>query len=311
MKRYIFIILVFLAAYSAFAQDKSVTMKMDILYLTGTSTDNLKANDRNRKTDSLNTGADSFGYNNLVPVFDATFTLSAETKAYIKTPLRSSSPRVQAGFKSKADLSDYDLYAYTNIGSKVWENPYDTANERIITSRRGNGAGFELKKIMGSKFLYGLEYERSYVRDDVVGDLFPKMKRDGFLLREHIGYQHALSKTFFLTPKIKYEYADFDGDAQSYDKYAIALEGYHIYKTVQTAFGISAGTKKNKSENPIFGQTQKDKEYSAFILTGHDKTPHLEFMSSKIFLMHKINKSNIAFYEHKDTMFGVMFGIKF
>jgi hypothetical protein len=156
-------------------------------------------------------------------------------------------------------------YAFTNLPTQVWEDPYLAGAKREDTDRDSSGFRFDWSRILNSGFSFhvntrevDVDTERSGT-DPALGltdDEIRLLRRDGDNLFVNLEYLWKIAPNQVLIPEVSWANHDRDGDAISRDEYGGKLT-WSLLGDPWT-FVLTGGlyTSEFDKRNPIYDKKQ-------------------------------------------------------
>jgi hypothetical protein len=194
---------------------------------------------------------------------------------------------------------------------EVWENPYLTGVKRKETDVDEFGVRLGLSEIMGT----GLEFDYTFtdvsVDDDTVGDLYEALDRSGSRHEINVAYSLPFAGSHALIPGVTYEKGDMDGDAESYDRYALNLGYRYTDKCFLFDTTLSAGVVEYDDTHPLYSKTRDDSIYSIESRLTWLKPFGYDNYSVSVTSGYTHHDSNIDFFDSNESMVGFGIGYSF
>ena len=278
------------------------------------STDQLKTTDENKQVDSLSGDAD--WYDTVMPLalfkFQYTFSDSGR-ELYIGTPAEfNGPPGLSLGFiQPLSSGGSLDLSVFANPFSEVWQDPYETNANRKETDKSVFGARIEYNNITGSPFKLAYSISRENVDDDVIGDRFEDLERDGFTHSAEVEYGFKLGRSFSLVPGFELSIGDIDGDANAYIGYNFSLGLRKFSERNRFMLKASVGWDDYDERHSVFDKTRNDTNYSVFGMLTRSMLFGRDFLFGTLMAGYRYRDSNIGFLEAQTFITGAMIGVEF
>lgn len=277
-----------------------------------TSTDQLSTNADNRLA-GLGTNADRFDRAIPLALVDLRYTFASRRQLYFGTPLESGGrPALALGTVLPLhDNSKLDLSVFSKPFEKVWQNPYVLGSKREDTDKTSYGARLAYSDILGTPTKITYSFANADVDDDVIGERFASLKRDGWLHEAQIEYAIPVGRGMSLVPGFEVSLGDADGDAESYTGYALKL-GLRKFSSGYM-FNVVAGVGIDDYDqtHPVFNKTREDISYSAFAVFTRFGLLGNQQMFSSLITGYRYRDSNIAFLDADTFLAGLTIGYNF
>jgi hypothetical protein len=269
------------------------------------STDPLFVDDKNKRISRLDSNASTFSSTSVFPFFNITYTNSTvKTKYYVRTPIEKELPLAVGGAQDIPGWGTADVSAFTNLHDFAWKDPYVTDQSRDKTQVAKYGVTLRF-----NDFYY--TWTRQDVADDVIGERFSELKRDGQIHK--LGYTPAivLNQTSMVTIGLDYSREALQGRSEKSNNYSVSVE----YQREQSRYAVNMFLKAKKSffdgVHPIFGKKPETLSYSArLILTWLDPLGYKDFFSGG-FVNYDCSDSNIRFFSSCTGTIGIGTGYRF
>ncbi|PLX67032.1 MAG: hypothetical protein C0603_10210 [Denitrovibrio sp.] len=306
MRHFILVIVMVTLSVTAYAKD-NFSGYFDIGILGASSTDALMVSSNNEKIDNLSDSPDRFNNGVIYAQFDLKYK-SNNLTYHAGTPFGGGKPEFEIGLSMDHDYGKCDISIILDPFGKVWEDPY--VLDRDGTTDRAVGIKFTHEGIGGTPHLAILKITNHNIGDDVIGERYSSMKRDGYSYDFSVGYDFNNDKGK-LTPFVGITYDNRDGEAQENKGAYIKFVDLKMLSSGMLISAISLDYQKYSAENPIFNNTREDIKAGAF--TSYRwmnpfglKKKHISFMAGVSSRM-----SNIDFYDATSLVGGVTFGFDF
>lgn len=250
-----------------------------------------------------------------VPSLSYTFEQYGNTKVF----LNSRPPIDEAGSfalgvgvsKPFQTIGTTELIVFFTPFAEVWENPYLVNKAREETSAMRYGSVIRIHDILGSKFGLSVVYLNDDVDDDIIGMLEPDLKRDGNLYAIDTNYSFSPTRTLQIRPKAGIRYGDYEGEASSFFKYKLQVEGMYRFGKNMIMPRLSYSHSNYQKADPIFNTTREENEYSAHLMFHHLAPFGYRDWSVQLLLGYKLGDSNINFYDSKGFTSGLFLSYRF
>lgn len=148
---------------------------------------------------------------------------------------------------------------FSGIPAEVWEDPYVEGAPRRETDRDSTGARFRWDRIFGSDFEFEVVYRDVEIDTERSGEFLDLseaernlLRRDAQLTRLGLTWRRKLSDTTVLRPEIRFTQNDADGDAESYDAFALQVAWAYVGDPVRIVGTVGYTAKSYDEPNPIY-----------------------------------------------------------
>lgn len=266
--------------------------------------------DTNKETDNLNGPADSFSIIMPMVMFDLRYKFRDTNKeVYLKNPFESSDSELTLGMaQTFANKSKLDVAIFYGMGA-VWKDPYIIQENRDKSDT--NNFGLTIDYDINTNLNLSYRYNQVDVDQDIIGQRFNDLERDGMIHSTGIGYKVNLDRSNIIIPRFEYTKADMEGESNGYNGCKLEIGYMRMKKDYILSAFVSVDKKDYEENHPIFNETRDDKEYSATAIftllnpLGYDK-----FFTNFI-VGYSYSDSNIDFYDKRSYIGGITTGFKF
>lgn len=215
----------------------------------------------------------------------------------------------------------FDISALpTLISGEVWDDPYAIDEARNKTDLSGNVIRMQLSQIAGSNFSVDMAAGESKVDEERSGtkglDLSPEeqsrltRERNYFYLKA--GYRHFLVEhQALLQPSLHVTSSRPKGDAFSFVSYGGELSYARKIDKHGFALTASAALRDYDTQNPVFSQTRKDKDYGLFLAYEYTDILGYQDWALVSFVGAKTTQSNIDYYTSEQYIASIGLDYKF
>lgn len=215
----------------------------------------------------------------------------------------------------------FDISALpTLISGEVWDDPYAIDEDRSKTDLSGNVVRMQLSQIAGSNFSLDMAAGESDVNDEKSGTkgLDFSVEDQALLSRERkyfflkTSYRHFLQEhRALLIPSLNVFSSRPEGEAFSFISYGGEVS--YARKIDQHGFVVtlSAAQRDYDTQNPIFKQDRKDKDFGLFIAYEYSNIMGYEDWALVSFIGAKTTQSNIDYYTSEQYIASVGLDYKF
>jgi len=204
----------------------------------------------------------------------------------------------------------------TSIPADVWEDPYVEGEPRVDTERDSNGARFRWDRIFGSDFEFEATYRKIDVGTERSGEFLGLSDADRDLLRRDadrttlgLTWRRKLSDTTIVSPQFRYTQNDADGDAESYDGYALQVTWAYVGQVITVVGNVGYTGKSYDKANPIYNR-KRDSDMGFASGAVFYKLPTASKRWSGVGIVsYGDEDSDINF--HDNTVFSVIGGVQY
>ncbi|WP_136806554.1 DUF2860 family protein [Desulfosediminicola flagellatus] len=209
------------------------------------------------------------------------------------------------------DIGIVDVSAFFTPFEEAWENPYVTGVDRVETDTSKYGVKIGLNKIMGSGFRVNFVYLNDDVDNDIIGSLMPDLARDGAVYSLNMNYSFQVSKTFELRPRFSVRTGDYDGEANSFEKYKFELEARYITGRLMVSPRVYYSRSEYDQVHPVFNIMRDNDSYGVSLMTNYMAPFNWQKWSATNILGYSKGDSNIDFYDTEAMTFGCFLSYHF
>lgn len=306
------ILFLLVTTLNAIAEIK-LTLGVGTLFMSGQSNLVVDDNKENAKLDSLDSKGSHFSGFVIVPSIGISSDALKEKGIDIKLGISEKdefAPALRIGFKF-SEKQRIEFATFYNPFRKAWKDPFLVGVDRDETNLNSFGLRFSYDNILNSKFSFQHRFIILDVNQDDIGERYRELKRDGTRYETQVGYTFMLPKRMMLKPKLIYNHAVFNGNANSYSGYGAEL-GLIVPRRAYFLMLSGKYTYQDyKAENPIFDKTRKGHWIdlkAAFKLNNFLK---IKGAGLSLFVGHATNESNIHFYDSTITTSGLIIDYTF
>lgn len=147
----------------------------------------------------------------------------------------------------------------SGVVGEVWQDPYVIGESRVDTDRESSGVRFRWDRIFGSEFEFEAAFRNVDVQDERSGEflgLGPEdrdlLRRDADFTRFGLTWRHRLSGSTTFSPEIRFLKNDADGNAESYDGYAVHVTWIYVASPFTVVGTVGYTDKSFDAANPIY-----------------------------------------------------------
>lgn len=217
--------------------------------------------------------------------------------------------RVAVGVKHDLEQGAIEAALFYSFMGKEWEDPYVLSRNSTSAQNFGLRAGWE--RIAGSPFSAHYTVAAKLVNNDLSGERYPDLKRDGTKHRLGISYALKLTDSLMLTPSLSFEREIAEGTANRYSSPIGAVSLIWRQQDLTWINRVSGSYAFHDSSNPVFGTTLKEPGYSATSVILW-KNP-LDFKKFRLTcgVVYEQTLPNITFFEKRSNYFFLLGGYAF
>ena len=295
----------------------SSTLSINALYINSQSQQ--RTSSANKITDDLNNNGKSTSITLVIPLNKAFYTLEGlKTQLYFdaNNPDQITTNRFQFELGMKHQFYDdskltFAAFPKLSIYNDVWEDPFLVGSKREETKQKVGGARIAIEQIFASPFTLKYAIASSSIEDEMSGqvqsditltaDEVELLKRDSVYQRFSIETMFPIQKGTFLKPTLVKNQRDAEGDANSYEDYAIKLGVIVFRKRSFWATTLSLGKQNFKAINPIFDKKQDLVYRSLSSIFSYKEPLNLINWNWLILASYTKKQSDISFYDSNST----------
>lgn len=276
-----------------------------------TTTSQLHTDSGNKKINTLDKEADRFDELEPGILFDLRYTYTSGTSIYISTPFEDEYELSIGVSQFLPDGSQIGLSAYYTLFKEVWKDPYMIGAPRAETDLTQFGCRLKYDQILGTSLSLGYKYTNMDVDEDLIGESFSDLKRDGDIHSLVFGYSFNFGSGHLLTPEFQYSLAAMDGKSNSYDGYKVGLNYGKMSEKLMIQLSVSAESDIYDKSHPIFNKKRKDKKYHAMTIFTWLNPFGFEKFFCNFGMEGGVTDSNINFFQSKDLSIFMSTGYNF
>lgn len=193
----------------------------------------------------------------------------------------------------------------------VWADPYLTGVNRLETDADSCTFKVEWEEIAGSGFMATLKLTDIDVDQDLIGDRYQDLKRDGQVMAAEIGYAFFIGENQMIIPTFNMEAEDRDGESNSGKKAGISVS--HTIELGKWRFVSSLSFDKRKFDkaHPVFHKTREEKKYEISQLVTYSRPFGWKGFFINGLVSYSRVDSNIDFFNQDDLTAGAGLGYEF
>lgn len=217
--------------------------------------------------------------------------------------------RVAVGVKHDLEQGAIDAALFYSLMGSEWADPYTLNRSSTSVQNFGLRAGWE--KISGSPFSAHYTVSAKLVNNDLSGEHYPDLKRDG--TRHSLGIKYAikLTDTLTLTPSLAFDREFADGTANRYSSPGGALSLVWRQQDLTWINRVSGSYVIHDTTNPVFGTTLKEPGYSATSLVLLKNPFDFKKYWLTAGIVYEQTLPNITFFEKRSNYFFLLGGYSF
>jgi len=303
------------------------TLSVNALYISGHS--QLSTNSENRTTDNLTNSGKSTSETLIIPLNKIFYTFdSLKTQLYFDAnnadQITTNGFQYEFGVKHQfIDNSKltFAVFPKLSIYNEVWEDPFLVGSDREETKQKVGGARIAIEQVFASPFTIKYAVASSSIEDELSGQVQTgislnteetnSLKRDSIYQRFSIETMFPIQKGIFLKPTLEKNERDADGEANSYEDYALKLGVIVFRERSFWATTLSIGVQNYEAINPIFDKKQ-DLIYGGVSSVFSYKEPlNLKNWNWNLLGSYTLKESNISFYDTRSIFLSTGMSYKF
>lgn len=217
--------------------------------------------------------------------------------------------RLAFGVKHNLEKGTVDAALFYSFMDSEWEDPYSLNRTSTNVQNFGLRAGWE--KIAGSPFSAHYTVSARLVHNDLSGDRYPDLKRNGTKHRLGVSYGITLSESLVLTPSLAFERERAEGSANRYSSPVGALSLIWRQQNLTWINRISGSCAYHDSVNPVFGKTLQEPGYSATSLVIWKNPFDFKRYRLTAGIVYEQTLPNITFFEKRSNYVFLLGGYSF
>lgn len=248
--------------------------------------------------------------------FNIEYALESGTIVYLGTPFYDDAREgVTFGIEKEFESFIGDFSVFGN-GADIWEDPYLTNEDRVVTTEFNSGLVLNISEINGTGLGFSLKTKYKYIDDDIIGESYSDLQREGFVHSVIIKYNQIFDvkekkSPNDLTYKISFNHADINGASNSYNSIALGLKGTYWYKEISIGLSTDYENRTYKKEHSIFNIINKERVITNGVIVtfnnlGKSKNWYIRSGFSVVNIL-----SNISFYDSDSFMVLFSLGYNF
>ncbi len=217
--------------------------------------------------------------------------------------------RVAIGVKHDLEKGTLDAALFYSFMGSEWEDPYRLNRTSTSVQNFGLRAGWE--RIAGSPFSAHYTVSAKLVNNDLSGERYPALKRDGTRHRLGISYALKLADSLTLTPSLAFEREIAEGSANRYNSPTGAISLVWRLQNITWINRVSGSYAIHDTTNPVFGTTLKEPGYGATSLVLWKNPFDLKKYWLTAGIVYEQTLPNITFFEKRSNYFFLLGGYAF
>ena len=205
------------------------------------------------------------------------------------------------------DLSLSALYEKKD----VWKNPYLVGVDRSRTDHESFGFSADMKQILGTGMRIVFQQMNVDVKDDLIGQAEPDLRRDGTDTTLGIGYDWNLGAGGALSSSLSHTRLDREGAGNRGCTYAVELK--HLLGAGRLTFASGLELKETQfdASHPIFNKKRQESTYGVSEMISFADPLGYENWSIFMLVAYSATDSNISFIDRSVSLVGSGIGYKF
>ncbi len=217
--------------------------------------------------------------------------------------------RVAFGVKHDLEKGVFDAALFYSFMGSEWEDPYTINRSSTSVQNFGFRTGWE--RIAGSPFSANYTISAKLVNNDLSGERYPDLKRDGTKHRLGITYTLRLSESLVLTPSLTFEREIAEGAANRYSSPGGAVSLIWRQQNLTWINRVSGSYAFHDRVNPVFGTTLEEPGYSATSLVLWKNPFDFKKYWLTAGIVYEQTLPNITFFEKRSNYFFLLGGYSF
>jgi len=295
------------------AKEAGWELSLGINFAYSDSQSQSNTDDENAITEDLNNNGQTINNTFIFPLARVQYTFDAlQTQLFLgnsREQISTAQFQYELGFthqfnnQSKLTVAYFPQLPFLN---ETWEDPYLTGKTRSKTKDNAQGARFSWERIAGGpitlKYAFAftkIDNEKSGQSLQLAAAELKQLQRDSFYQRIEIETRFPIASGIFLKPALQYTKRSSDGEAHSFDQYALQVavqvfKGRHALITT-----LSSSDKKFAAQNPVFSKKQDTVNMSIFSVYSYDQAFNWQPLSFNILAGYNNENSSIDFYDQE------------
>jgi hypothetical protein len=210
-------------------------------------------------------------------------------------------------FESVADMTLSALYEK----NMVWKNPYLVGVNRSRTDQDSFGFAVNMRQILRTGLHFKFEQMNVDIKEDLIGQLDPDLRRDGTDTTVGIGYDWNLGARGALSSNLSHTWYDREGTGNEGCSYVAELK--HMIGAERLTFvtGLEFKQTQFDATHPIFNKKRQESTYSISEMVSFAEPLGYESWSVFIIAAYGATDSNIRFFDSSILFAGSGIGYEF
>jgi len=290
-------------------------LSLNIAYINNES--QLSTGTENKKIEDLNATGESTSSKLIAPLGSVYYTLdSLKTQLFFEANSADqiSTNGLQYEFGIKHQFKDdstltFAAFPQLSVLNDVWEDPFLEGSDRTETEQEVGGARISVEQIFATPLTVKYAIANSSIESELSGqnsnlsvNEMSSLERDSLYQRLSFETMFPVAKGVFLKPNLEYTERNAEGNANSYDDYAMKLSVLVFRERYFWATTLSFGMQNYQNINPIFDDKQ-DTEYVGLSSLYVYKDPFgFKDWSLSALAVYTEKESDIGFYDSKSLI---------
>ena len=298
------------------APPKGISGEISINALFSSSTSNFNTDGEEVLT-SINQSASSESGFVIAPLGNIAYTFGKRSEQQLfagttRSDVAIGTLALELGYKYQLASGTSVSIAYlpTVMSSKTWADPYKVGTKREETDESGNAYRLRFENIQGSP----LSLDFAYATKDIDNEQITRSElfRNGESYYLKGQYRLMLNRGTILMPALTYIDHQADGNANSYQSYALDLSYFQLMGRHQLALTAGYTYRDYDGENSLYNNTvRSDDEFSLFAAYEYNQLMGWQNWSLISLAGYGNSNSNITFYDESQLFASVGINFKF
>lgn len=207
--------------------------------------------------------------------------------------------RVALGVRHDLEKGSVDAALFYSFMGSEWADPYQLDRSSTTVQNFGLRAGWE--RIAGSPFAVRYTVSAKLLHNDLSGNRYPDLKRDGTKHRLALNCGFKLSDSLTLTPSLTFEREIAEGAANRYSAPGGALSLVWRQQNITWINRVTGSYAMHDRANPVFGKTLEEPEFSATSLIIWKNAFDIKKISLTAGAIYGQTLANIPFFEKQSS----------
>lgn len=285
-----------------------LTMGVGTIFISGQSNLIVDDNDENAYLDSLDSKGSHFSGFAIVPQIGISSDALKENGIDIKLGISEAdefAPALRIGFKF-SEKQKIEVSTFYNPLSKVWKDPFLVGSDRDSTTFNLYGFRISYNNILNTNFSFQHRLMIYDIDQDKSGEQYSELKRDGVKYETQGGYTFHLPNKMMFKPKLIFNHAEMNGNANSYNGFGGSLELIIPKKAYVMLISGGYTHQDYQEKHPIFDKTRKGNSTNVKAAIKLKNVFDIKGAGISFFIGYTCNDSNIHFYDSNITVSGVI-----